>query len=71
LDDSTNPKDNLVVNTSMGDFAQLGRSPFASWKLDIPLALGSNSSLSEQQLKEIISDLTAIEFYFYYSYQQG
>lgn len=69
LANSTDPKDNLIINTSSGDFAQLGRSPFASWKLDVPL--GFNPSLSEVQLKNIISDLTAIEFYFYYSYQQG
>ena len=68
LPDGTDPKSNLVDKTTSGNFAQLGRSPFASWKLDISTA---NNPLSAKDLQNIIADLNSLEIYFHYTYQQS
>jgi hypothetical protein len=68
MGDSTHPQTNLIDGTSSGLIAQLGRSPFASWRLDIPKGF---NTLSETDLQRLIADLTNIEIYFYYTYQQG
>jgi hypothetical protein len=68
MGDSTSPQSNLIDGTSSGQIAQMGRSPFASWKLDIPKGY---NSLSEGELESLVSDLSGIEVYFYYTYQQG
>lgn len=67
LTDGTDPTSNLVERTLNQDFAQLGRSPFASWKIEISTVV---NNLTEQQLKNIIADLSSIDLFFYYTYQQ-